>query len=57
MLSKNVNNKKYVIKFAFFNEKNEIKKIQIFFFDFESQILALFDTSPLHQFAKFNDFI
>ena len=24
---------------------------------FESQILALFDTSPLHQFAKFNDFI
>jgi len=28
--------------------------------DFESQILALFvvfDTSPLHQFSKFNDFI
>ena len=23
---------------------------------FESQILALFDSSPLHQFAKFNDF-
>ena len=22
--------------------------------DFESQILTLFDTSPLHQFAKFN---
>ena len=26
-------------------------------FDFESQNLALFDTSPLHQFAKVNDFI
>ena len=26
-------------------------------FDFESQILAHLDTSPLHQFAKFNDFI
>ena len=25
--------------------------------DFESQILALFDTSPLHQFSKFNNFL
>ena len=25
--------------------------------DFESQILATFDTSPLHQFAKFNNFL
>ena len=25
--------------------------------DFESQISALFDTSSLHQYAKFNDFI
>ena len=29
----------------------------IFYVDFESQIAALFDTSLLHQFAKFNDFI
>ena len=29
-----------------------IKKI-----DFKSQISALFDTSPLHQFSKYNDFI
>ena len=25
--------------------------------DFESQILALFDTNPLHQFSKFNNFL
>ena len=25
--------------------------------DFESQILALFDASPLHQFSKFNNFL
>ena len=25
--------------------------------DFESQILAIFDTSPLHQFEKFNNFL
>ena len=39
-------------KFVFFNEK-KIKD----FNDFERQVLALFDTSPLHQFAKFNNFL
>ena len=40
--------------------KKKVKKIQMIF-DIEnwleSQILALFDTSLLHQFAKLNDFI
>ena len=51
MLSKNVNNK-CVPNLVFFNEK-KLRKIPMIFdieIDFESQILALFDTSPLHQF-------
>jgi hypothetical protein len=60
MLSKKVNNKKCAPRFIFFNEK-KIRKIKMIF-DVEnwlwiSKILALFDTSPLHQFAKFNDFL
>ena len=54
-----IKNKKCVPKFVFFHEK-KIRKIPMIFhieIDFESQILALFDTYPLHQFAKFNDFI
>ena len=46
-------------KLVFFNEK-KIRKIQMIFMkkiNFESQISALFDTFPLHQFAKSNDFI
>ena len=40
--------------------KKKIRKIQIIFDvenDFESQIWALFDTSPLTQFSKFNNFL
>jgi hypothetical protein len=51
ILSKNVSNTKYAPKLVFFNEKN-LRKI-----DFESQILALFDTSPLIQNSKFNHFL
>ena len=54
MLS-NVNNKKCAPKFIFFNEKQS-ERFLMEKIDFESQILAHFDTSPLHQFAKFNDF-
>jgi hypothetical protein len=54
ILSKNVNNKKCAPKLVFFNEK-KLKKIQMIF-DIESQILALFDSSPLIQNSKFNDF-
>ena len=46
-------------KVVFFNEKKSegfgwflMKKIYL-----EIQILALFDSSPLHQFSKFNDFL
>ena len=59
MLSKIVNSKKYAPKLVFFNEK-KLRKIPMIFdikFDFESQILALFDTSPLNQFSKFNNFL
>ena len=55
MLSKNVNNKKGAPKLIFFNEK-KLRKIPMIF-DFVSQVLALFDTSPLHQFSKFNNFL
>ena len=40
--------------------KKKFRKVQMIFdveIDFESQISALFDTSPLSQFAQFNDFI
>ena len=59
MLSKNVNNKKCAPKLIFFNEK-KMRNIPMIFDiknDFESQILALFDTSPLHQFSKFKNFL
>ena len=59
MLSKNANNKKCAPKLIFFNE-NKKRKIPMIF-DKENwlwnQILALFDTSPLHQFSKFNNFL
>ena len=52
MLSNNVNNKKCAPKLVFFNE-NKIEKYSDGFWnrkiDFESQILALFDSSPLIQ--------
>ena len=57
ILSKNDNNKKCASKLIFINEK-KMRKIQIIFdieIDFESQILALFDISPLTQFLKFNN--
>ena len=57
ILSKNVNNKKYAVKLVFFNEK-KMRKIQMIFdIGFESQILALFDSSPLIQNSKFNNFV
>ena len=58
MLSNNVGNKKCASKFVFFNEK-KIRNIRMLFDEiyFESQISALFDTSTLQQFAKFNYFI
>ena len=50
---------KNVLLNLYFNEK-KIRKIWMIMtekIDVESQISALFDTSPLYQFAKFNDFI
>ena len=58
-LPKNDNKKKCASKLIFINEK-KMRKIQIIFdieIDFESQILALFDISPLTQFLKFNNHI
>ena len=63
MLSKNVNNKKYAPKLIFFNEKKIEKYSDNFWYrkltlkvkrlgDF-----ALFDTSPLIQFSKFNNYL
>ena len=60
MLSKNVNNKKYAPKLVFFNEKKIEKDSYDFWhrkIDFASQILALFDTFPLVQFSKYNNFL
>ena len=40
--------------------KKKLRKIPMIFdikTIFESQILGLFDTSPLHQFSKFNNFL
>ena len=57
MLSKNVNSKKCAPKFILLNEKNPKdsddfghKKLTL-----KNQILAHFDTSPLHQFEKFKN--
>ena len=54
MLSKNV-----LPKFVFLKEKKSeiLGRFLMQKIDFESQILALFDTSPLHKFVKFNEFI
>ena len=63
MLSKNANNKKCAPKLIFFNEKKIEKDSDNFWYrkltlkvkrlgDF-----ALFDTSPLTQFSKFNNFL
>ena len=55
---KNVNNKKHAPKLIFFNEK-KLRKILIIFdikIDFESQIFALFDSSPLIQNSKSHNF-
>ena len=63
MLSKNVNNKKCAPKLIFFNEKKIEKDSDNFLYrkltlkvkglgDF-----ALFDTAPLTQFSKFNNFL
>ena len=63
MLSKNVNNKKCASKLIFFNEKKIEKDSDNFWYrkltlkvkrlgDF-----ALFDTSPLTQFSKFDNFL
>ena len=59
ILSKNDSNKKHTPKLVFFYEKSWerfgwflTQKI-----DFESQILALFDTAPSTQFSKFNHFL
>ena len=52
-LSKNVNNKKCAPKLIFFNEK-KLREIQIIFDGLGD--FALFGTSPLTQFSKFNNF-
>ena len=49
-ISKNVKNKKCTPKLIFFNEKKIEKDSDDF--DFQSQILALFDTFSQHQFSK-----
>ena len=52
-------NKTCAFKLVFFNEK-KWERLGWFLtqkIDFESQLLALFDTSPLHQFSKFNYFL
>ena len=57
--SKNVNNKKCAPKLVqFFNEKKNEKIKMIFGIEnwLWSQLCALFDTSPLHQFSKFYNF-
>ena len=59
MLSINFNNKKCAPKFVFFNEK-KLRKI-LMIFKIENWLLKLdfgtFDTSSLHQFSKFNNFL
>ena len=51
--------KKCALEFIFFHKK-KLRKIRIIFdkkIDFENQILALFDTSPLTQLSKLNNFL
>ena len=63
ILSKNANNKKCSSKFVFFNEKKIEKDLDDFLY--RKLILkvkrlgafALFDTSPLTQFSKVNNFL
>ena len=59
MLSKNVNNIKSAPKLVFFNEK-KLRKIPMTF-DVENGLcksnFGIFDTSPLHQFSIFNNFL
>ena len=59
MLSKNINNKKCSPKLIFFNGKKMRKILMIF--DIENWLwksnFGSFDTSPLHQFSKFNIFL
>ena len=55
MLSKNVDNKKCAPKLVFFNEKKIRKIPMIFDIENEIEILTLFDTSPLQQFLKFEN--
>ena len=61
MLSKNANNKKCAPKFVFFNEK-KIRKFQMIFdlnrkLTLKVRFWHFLIPPPLHQFAKFNDFI
>ena len=63
MLSKNVNNKRRAPKLIFFNEK-KIEKVSDNFRYRKLTLkvkrlgdFALFDTSPLTQFSKFNNFL
>ena len=51
MLSSNVKNKKCAPKFLQWKKLRKIPMI------FQRQILALFDTSSIHQFTKFNKFL
>ena len=63
MLSKNANNKKCAPKLIFFNEKKIEKDSDDFWYrklTFKVKRLgdfALFDTSPLTQFSKFNNIL
>ena len=56
---RSANNKKCAPKLIFFNEKKWeiIGWFLTYKIDFESQILALFDTSPLTQYSKFYNFL
>ena len=57
MLSKNAN-KKNVLLSWYSSTKKKSRKIRIIFdIDFESQILALSDTSLITQFSKFNNIL
>ena len=63
MLSKNVNNKKCAPKLIFFNEKKiEKDSDNLWYRKLNLKVkrlgdFALFDTSPLTQFSKFNNFL
>ena len=60
MLSKNDRNKKCASKLLSIKEKKIEKDSDDFWhwkFDFESQMLAIFETFSLHQFSKLNNFL